>query len=110
MNEKFYLSFENNIDLMSKNKQIFIFHLHEENINCWCLRERYFTDGNYPAWTRNRTSLFKETRNICLISKLTFFKLYNLSEIKRYKINKYLYYKDLFKSWGVYEELCEVLI
>lgn len=110
MNEKFYFSLEKDIDLISQNKQIFIFHLREENINCWCLREKYFTDGDYPEWKRTRKSLFKEVRNICSISRLTFFKLYNLSEIKRYKINKYVYYKDLFKYWGVYEELCEALI
>jgi hypothetical protein len=100
MNQKFYIGFNNNI-----NKKIIFLIFKEEKINdCWYLEER----TPILEWFKCR-DVFKEIP--CFeISKSTYFKLRKLNEWERHQINKFVYYIDLFKYWGIYEELCEGLI
>lgn len=100
MNQKFYMTIDNN----SERKTIYLIFKQEEESDCWYLRE---TDV-VPSWRKCR-DIFKEVP--CFeISRKTYFKLKKLNDWERHQINKFIYYIDLFKYWGVYEELCEVLI
>lgn len=99
MNQKFYMAIDNN----SERKTIYLI-LNEEQNDCW-----YMTEADYnPTWRKCR-DIFKEA-HFFEISKKTYFKLKKLNDWERHQINKFIYYSDLFKYWGVYEELCEVLI
>lgn len=101
MNEKFYMAFDNNI----KRKIIFLLITEEKEKNvCWYLIE----SDSVPNWLRCR-DVFKEV-HFFEISRKTYFKLRRLNDWERHQINKFIYYVDLFKYWGIYEELCEGLI
>lgn len=100
MNEKFYISFDNNIE----KKIVFLLFEQEETKDCWYLEERNYT----VEWLKCKV-VFREIPYY-KISKKTYFKLRRLNEWDRHQINKYIYYIDLFKHWGVYEDLCEILI
>lgn len=100
MNQKFYIGFDKNI-----NKKIIFLISKQGEKNDFL----YLQEGDYSSsWLKCR-NIFKEIP--CFeISKSTYFKLKKLTEWERYQINKFIYYIDLFKYWGVHEELCEVLI
>lgn len=100
MTENYYISITTE---ESKTKTIFIIHQNEKGKDCF-----FLTEMGLPSWQKCK-DISKET-NIHPISKNIFYKLKKLNDFKRYKIYKYVYYRDLFKDWGVYEELCEVLI
>lgn len=102
MNEKFYIAFNNN---NIKRKIIFLLTTEEKKTNdCWYLIE----SDSVPSWLQCRM-VFKEV-DYFEISRKNYLRLRKLNDWERHQINKFFYYIDLFKYWGIYEELCEGLI
>lgn len=103
MKTKYYVCFDN--DYFQNQKILFLIKISIRNTNVgyesWCLRQ-----GKNPSWKMTR-NIFFESKNIFEVNDIVFYKLFNLSKYKRNKINKYDNQIDLFKDWGLLEQVCE---
>ena len=103
MNQKFYINFNNDENQIYRTKIIFILYIDKDKNEYWYLREEFA-----PVW--KKTNDISKENYFYPITESVFYKLKNLNYEKRYKINKYCYYKDLFKNWGVLDEIIECFI
>lgn len=92
----------------NKKPILFLIKVTIKNINVdyesWCLRQ-----GKNPYWAMTR-NVFFESKDIFEINDIIFYKLFNLSKHQRNKINKYDNQIDLFKDWGLLNDVCENLL
>lgn len=103
MNERFYIYFKNDEDQIYRKKIIFMIHSIKDKNEYWYLMEEFV-----PVW--KKSDAISRENYFYPISESVFYKLKNLNYEKRYKINKYCYYSDLFKNWKVFDELIEYFI